>query len=149
MRLEIENPFHKTVTHSNRNFDVSYYLYFFPSYILIQGTTYVLSSTLHPNLAIQICGQAEVVICVQALTNNITSKSTVRNVVPGLPPRDDRHQGGAGHELPQCPQHQLFQNIVDLLDEFLNIFNMLGTSTPLEKNIHVKASYLRKACKDR
>ena len=44
-----------------------YFLYFFPSYILIQETTYVLSSTLHPNLANQICGQAEVVICVQAL----------------------------------------------------------------------------------
>ena len=44
-----------------------YNLHIFSSYILIPETPYVLSSTLHPNLAKQICGQAEVVICLQAL----------------------------------------------------------------------------------
>ena len=42
---------------------------------------------------------------INAPNKNVTLKSTVRNGVPGLPPRDDRHQGGADHKLPQCPQH--------------------------------------------
>ena len=50
--------------------------------------------------------------------------------------------------LNQATLTRIFLDFVDLLDEVLNIFNMLGTSTPLEKNINIKASYLRKACKE-
>ena len=42
----------------------------------------------------------------------------------------------------------IFTEFVELLDEVLNIFNILGTSSPFEKMIHTKSSYLRKPCKE-
>ena len=76
-RIQINYLLHKSDATSGTHSQVlklmsHYYLYFFPSYILIQETTYVLSSTLRPNLANQICGQAEVVICEQALIYIVT-----------------------------------------------------------------------------
>ena len=37
---------------------------------------------------------------------------------------------------------------VALLDEVLNIFNILGTTSPFEQMVHKKSSYLRKSCKE-
>ena len=41
-----------------------------------------------------------------------------------------------------------FSEFVNVLDEVVNIFNVLGTSSPFEKMIHAKSSQLRKACKE-
>ena len=54
-----------------------YNLHIFSSYILIPETPYVLSSTLRPNLAKQICGQAEVVICLQPLRVVMSASSQI------------------------------------------------------------------------
>ena len=37
---------------------------------------------------------------------------------------------------------------INLLDEVLNIFNILGTSSRFEQMVHNKSSYLRKSCKE-
>ena len=44
--------------------------------------------------------------------------------------------------------YYVFTEFVELLDEVLNIFNILGTSSPFEKMIHAKSNYLRKSCKE-
>ena len=42
----------------------------------------------------------------------------------------------------------IFSEFVNVLDAVVNIFNVLGTSSPFEKMIHAKSSQLRKACKE-